>query len=314
MDKSETTSAPKKISKWPVRILAFVIVFSVIGAMISAQANAQADARNTLRTRFVARASTTSNFLSTYVKFTLTREQKLATERLGDKEITHDQFLDFLDTFGFGPSVMLDKTGHVLDVAPRKEELIGVQLSEKYDHLKGAVDGKPTVSNVVPSASLHFPIVAFATPFDSASGPRVMSGAYDLTTRPMGQFLHNVLTLKGSAVYLVDANNDLIASDKDHTGALAKQDSHLVKALKKNPTYGEYISDKGVESVFATHAVAGTPWRVVLTEHKAIYAKNISGMHSLLPWIFIAAFGLVFIALMIMLVRALERKKRDRRS
>lgn len=31
-------------------------------------------------------------------------------------------------------------------------------------------------------------------------------------------------------------------------------------------------------------------------------------MHSLLPWIFIAAFGLVFIALMIMLVRALERK------
>lgn len=179
------------------------------------------------------------------------RQQELAKLRLNADEVSRDDFLDFLDNFGFGPSVLLDDSGRIINIAPYKEELIGRRLTEDSPHIRAAVvEGEQTVSNIVPSDALKFPNVAFATPFETQAGRRIISGAYDLTTKPLGNYFENIVPLKGSAAYLVDANNNVIATNKDQSGTLASLDQNLAKELvvkksKDIKTQGFYKNANG---------------------------------------------------------------------
>ena len=72
--------------------------------------------------------------------------------------------------------------------------------------------GHRAVSNVVPSAAQSIPVVAFATPFETPYGRRVVSGTYVASTRPMGLYLDHVLPWTKSASYLVDEKGMIVAS------------------------------------------------------------------------------------------------------
>ena len=74
--------------------------------MINGVINTQSDSRRALETRFAQRSTNASTFLDSYVQYTLDRQQELAKLRLNADEVSRDDFLDFLDNFGFGPSVL----------------------------------------------------------------------------------------------------------------------------------------------------------------------------------------------------------------
>lgn len=313
---------------WPVRIATALFIVSLIAAMAFAENQAQNNARRDLEDRFALRATTASTFLKTYITDTLQREQELAKLRLGNPTVTHEQFLDFLDDFGFGPSTLLDENGKILDVAPYKAELIGTKATEEYSHLQLAVNGTPNVSNVVPSTTLRFPIVAFTTPYQSQVGTRVISGAFDLTTQPLGTFLINALPYQGqSAVYLLDESNNIIVSSFDDVNTLKDGNaptnvSEVEKiqdvdkgftGIKGSSQKGHYTSRIGKntsDAFYASRKIDGTPWRIVMSvENDALY-EPVRGSNSFLPWIFIASFAIVAIILSIILVRGRERRLR----
>ena len=131
-----------QLNFWPARIAANLLIIAVLTLMGFAQLNAERQSRAAIEDRFVVRATAASSFLDSYVKDILLKQQELAKARLGTPEVTHDQFLDFLQNFGFGPAVLLDSTGHLIDVAPTDKKIIGSQLSQKYPHLSKAVNHK----------------------------------------------------------------------------------------------------------------------------------------------------------------------------
>lgn len=292
---------------WPARIGAALLIFFVLGSMAFAQLQTEKGSRRDMENRFAVRASTASSFLDSYIQTTLLREQELAKARLGTVEISHVQFLDFLDNFGFGPSTLTDSDGKLIDVAPFKEDLIGTQVSSKYTHIQKALDGELNVSNVVPSTALKFPIVAFAVPFQTQVGTRVISGAFDLTTQPLGVFLENAVSIPNSAAYLIDENGEIIASSNKTTGSIEKIDSKFSN-LGTTSQKGHFVSTDESKSFFAAEPVQGTPWRVVLTVRSSTLLEPVSGSNRVLPWVFLACFASVAVALIAMLVRSRERR------
>jgi diguanylate cyclase (GGDEF)-like protein len=301
---------------WPARIAAVLFIVVVVGSMATAALRTQVKARTALEDRFAVRATSASTFLDSYVQYTLDREQELAKLRLSTTEIDHDQFLDFLDNFGFGPSVLLDETGRVIDIAPYKEDFIGKQIIADNEHLRSAVvNGEQTVSNVVPSDALKFPNVAFATPFETQAGTRIISGAFDLTTKPLGNYFENIVPNNSSEAFLIDANGEIIASNRDNSGKLEKADKALPKAITKgNETSkqirGSYTAKDGKRSFFVTQTVSGTPWKIVIAiEKDALYSPE-SGSKRVLPWVFLGGFALLLTVLAVTYIRSRERRLR----
>ena len=91
---------------WPERIVATLCLLALLVIMINGVINTQSDSRRALETRFAQRSTNASTFLDSYVQYTLDRQQELAKLRLNADEVSRDDFLDFLDNFGFGPSVL----------------------------------------------------------------------------------------------------------------------------------------------------------------------------------------------------------------
>ncbi len=303
-----------KHNYWPARICAGTILLIVLAFMVNGVLNTQRDSRVALEKRFAQRSASASSFLDSYVQYTLHQEQELAKLRLNADVISREEFLDFLDNFGFGPSVLLDDTGRIINIAPYVEGLIGKRLTEESPHIRAAVvDGKQTVSNVIPSDALKFPNVAFATPFETQAGRRIISGAYDLTTKPLGSYFENIVPAKGSDAFLVDENHHVIASSKDKNGTLASIDQPLANALtsqksKKVQTQGFYKNATGKKTFFVTHLVPNTPWKVVTTIENDVLYEPESGSKLYLPWIFLLGFAIASTALVIVLIRNRERR------
>ena len=140
------------------------------------------------------------------------QERRVAIDSLSGTDDPAASFTSAVDGFGFSAAVLLDSRGRVLAVHPRTPELIGTDLTTRYQRLAAAVNGQPVISSAVSSASRHVPVVAFAVPYDTPSGRRVFNGAYQLNHTPLGAFLAAVSAIPDSRVYIVDAAGTVVAT------------------------------------------------------------------------------------------------------
>ena len=298
--------------RWAVRVTVSLALLGLLTGLFMAEASAQAAGRHDLQQRFVIRGATATNFLSSYSGYILTREQTVAQQRLAAANVSDSDFHDVLDDLGFGPAVLLDSTGHDLDVAPYRADLIGTDLAARYAHLASAVAGHQAVSNVVPSAAQGVPVVAFATPFATPYGQRVLSGGFSLTSQPMGIYLHHILPYSTGVSYLLDGTGQVIASSSDRTGPLTKLSRPLAAALRRG-TQGTYV-ENGTSEGYASIPVASTPWQLVITATAAEIYAPITRASEILPWLFLLAFALTGGALVFLFLRSRERGARADRA
>jgi diguanylate cyclase (GGDEF)-like protein len=305
MRRSPTTfdAAPR----WGMRVLAALILCGVLASMAIFQLQVDAKTHQDLQDRFHVRATTASTFLQSYVTYTLGREGELASQLLADEHVTDEQFQSFLRIFGFGPAVLLDASGNALDVSPAKPELLGTNLAERYPHLASAVGGTPAVSAVVPAAVNGAPIVAFATPFDTLYGRRVVSGAYSVKSRPMGIYLAHLLPYEGSEVYLTDQSGITIATHDGSDGPLASLNSTLAGREREGATSGTYDAAHG-ESYFQSVPIDGTPWTLSVSVPTSELFKPVDSNGRLLPWLFLGAFAITASILVGLWIHAREQR------
>jgi len=283
-------------------LVAAALVFAVvIASLTTAQISAETKSERSSSHVFEVRAATAASFLESYTGYVLMRERQLAAERLGGRVVTHSEFTDYLDAFGFGPAVLLDGSGHLLDVAPYDPRLIGVDVSAEYAYLARAVAGHAAVSNIVPSVE-HVPIVGFAAPFNTPYGRRVISGAFDIASRPMGLYLKHALPYRDGGVYLVDDGGHVIASNTAGDDALAAP----LATVSTHAGTGEITDTRGTRLVYSTATVTGTPWRLVLTVPTATLFQPISAAARVLAWVLLIAFAAAFAALVALFVRYRE--------
>ena len=214
---------------------------------------AEVEQRDTLERLYTARAETTAQFLELYAQDIFNRELVLAREALRGK-IEQADFDRINRRNGIEASVVLDTRGRVLASYPASPALMGTDLSS-YPHLAGAKSGVPTASNVVLSAVRKVPVVAFAIPFDSPGGRRVLSAAYDIERSPLSAYLDDDAGQVPDANYLVDADGAIASSG----GPLAVRAQRLEAV---DPGLDAAATAPGARTV----EVAGAPWRVVTVE------------------------------------------------
>jgi diguanylate cyclase (GGDEF)-like protein len=267
----------------------------VVGLLAGFLARSQANTREGVDERFEVRAQIASRFVSTYVRDLVERQRDVAERRLVDAEVAEDAFQRAVADGGYEAAVLLDARGRLLRVAPAKPELLGSDMTVKYEHLRRAVAGGVTVSKVVPSASLGVPVVAFAVPFTSARGERrVYSAAYDVATTPLGAYLRNAIPVSPNRVYLIDAAGQVIAdngAELTKMRSLARIDAELADALAEGPK-GSYESpDEGTQR-YASRSVPGTPWRIAISVPEQTVYASIHGTSRWLAWVAVIGFAL----------------------
>lgn len=215
-----TESQRRPLSAWIWQTIASAAVLAIMGGLAVLLAAGQADARAGLQERFHTRLDLTARFAAEYDAEVLRREAAVGLRALGGPTPSRPEFEAVVADFGFEAALLLDKDGRVLQVYPAKPALIGTLISDKYAHLREAVAGHPAISNVVPSAARAVPVVAFAAPYDTPFGRRILSGAYDVSTTPLAAHLRNALPFAGGEVYLLDAVGSLVSSNLSSTGTV----------------------------------------------------------------------------------------------
>jgi diguanylate cyclase (GGDEF)-like protein len=291
------------------------VVFGWLGLMVAAAgllAASQAHARHQTEQRFEARVASGAEFSSLYVKDIFARERRQAATWL-TAGTTHLGLERAAGAVGFSASVLLDRDGRVLQAAPTKPGLLGRVITGKYPHLAAAVAGTAAVSNVVLSAARGAAVVGFAVPFETASGRRVFSGAFDVSQTPLGAYMSRVIVVPGRRVYLVDATGTVIANSGPALRArttIGEIDRPLAGVLATRST-GSYASAHG-SRYFVSVAISGTPWRLVVAVPESQLYISVNGSGRWLGWV--ALVGLAMAGLLIILLGSRLLRSRERLS
>lgn len=252
--------------------------------------------RDELLERFALRAEIGAKFLTGYVTDLEAKELAEAVAKLRLGNVSAKRFTRSARVIGFPAAVLLDEHGRLLAIHPSSPHPIGNEIASSYLHLTAAVNGHVAVSNVVPSAARGIPVVAFAVPFSTAAGLRVISGALSVAETTLGStYLQNLVPIAGARVYLVDATRTTIASSLEvaSTGDLMQREDRPLWEAIASADEGQVEGPHGNQR-FAVAAVAGTPWRLVLSAPESLLLSPVSGASQWLS-------RLVFVALCIAL-------------
>jgi len=293
-----------------------VVVMLIVGfvglALILFQAQSQ-NQRN-LEALFQVRGTIGARFAQSYVNDLFTREQRVARAHLGGATASERYFGSVLDSFGFTAGVLLDHRGRVLLVVPPRPSLLGHDITAHYRHLRAAVAGHRAVSDVVASAARGIPVVAFALPYNTPYGRRILSGGFDVSRSPLGDYLRNALPQSRTSAYIADEAGIIVASNgrsQTSVRSLRQVDENLPAAFARGKQ-GFYMNG-GVQSYFVVRAIPGTTWQVVISVPQDSLYAPISGTSQWIPWAlyFAFVFGAIY-ALWLLFTLANSRAQQTR--
>ena len=290
------------------RIAAAAGLVAIVGLAAGGLARSQASSRADLADRFRARGLVGARFIETFVTQLIERERRVAERQLAADSVDSGRLTGVAEAFGFHATMVVDASGRLLQVTPSEPNLVGQPVADRYDHLRAAVGGTPAVSNVVPSAVRSVPVVAFAAPFDTRQGRRVLSGAYEVSDTPLGAFLRDALPIEPHRVYLVDGNGMLVAADPpvgDRVSPLRDADPDLEARLSQHRS-GSYRSPEGRGYFFSAHPVGATSWTLIVAAPTGLLFEPVSGESRVVPWIVLGVLAAVGSAAVFLLVRYAE--------
>ena len=264
------------------RVIAASVLLLVVllGGFAFVVVQSQRESRESLEDRFALRGSLAGRFISAYVRDAARLQKNEAQNSLSGSAVTRRDFETTVDGMGIHAAVLLDRQGRLLQVYPRKPEILGKNLGASYPHLAAALEGRIGVSGIVASAGRGSPIVAVAVPFASVEGGRVFGAAIDLETSPLAAYLENSIPFSAEG-RLIDANGRLVMK----SGA---------------PFDGE--------AFVTSAAIVGTPWRLQLTAPKSTLYAPVSGLARWVPWALFAGFSVAAVGILLLFLRLLESR------
>ena len=261
--------------------------------------NAQHSARSGLEQRFNDRAlfsaALTESLLTTSFDPAALRLQQVVTaqapDRAGLDQLRSTGKLEFVE--------ILEDDGRPVATSS------GAPPRSSASWVTDAV-GRVRRGAVVSLSDLHSPLgrpqlLAVAVPIATAGGQRILVRALPAArTRAFLTFyLGRILGLRQSRAYVIDGHGGVVSG----RGVLSPG---LFAALRRAP-HGT-VDDVA----YTSHAVTGTPWRVVVTTRRASLYAAVEGTQRWLPWLLVGAFGLVAAIALILMGRASNAGRRLR--
>ena len=281
----------------------------LLAILATAIVSSQEQSRKQLRTNFALRATSSATLISTYLTEQAQREQHTAKHFLSEPHVSAKRFDLVVSAFGGVAAGLLDSRGLLLGVVPSAPKLIGQQFATRYRHFEAAERGRIAISNVVQSAVKGLPVMAVAVPYATPQGRRVFSVAYRAAGSTLEAFVDHTIAYRQHEVFLVDPTGRLLATSP-RTGAatLAAADPRMARAVAGG-AHGSFGEGKSA-STFATAAVPGTAWRLVVAVPDSHLYNSISGWSYVVPWLVFALVTLLGVLLIALLARSLADRAR----
>jgi hypothetical protein len=162
--------------------------------------------------------------------------------------------------------------------------------------------GQTVYSNVLPGPGGGARFES-ATPFKTPQGMRVVLTGVSgpLLASFVAGFLVNLPNVAHASSYVIDDNGRIVGSPTRNAAPGARiPDGALAAAVDKH-RQGSYAGDR----YFTSAAIAGTPWRIVLSAAKSNLYASVNGAQRTVPWIIFGAFVLAGVLGLILLRRVL---------
>jgi diguanylate cyclase (GGDEF)-like protein len=293
---------------WPVAMASLALLV-LLGTLSAGIVLSREQSRSHLLSSFELRGTSSATFVSEFLMQQATREQQTARQFLSGQQVSPERFRLVVSAFGSSAAVLLDSSGHLLDVVPSDPALVGQPLASRYAHLAAAEQGTPAISNVVPSAVRATPVTAIAVPFSTARGRRVFSAAYDAKASALSRFVQHTVPYQPHEVILVDGNGDVIAASPDTTArTLAQVDPRLARAVA-HASHGSVAGAK-TPTTFADTPVPGTSWRLLIAVPDSRLYVSIGGWTQVIPWLVLALVSILGTLLVALFARSLADRAR----
>jgi signal transduction histidine kinase len=280
------------------RAVATVAVAALLVLTGGALAFVQAQSREQLLDRFDLRNALGARFAESYSADILAREALVGATELSAEVVSQADFERVIASFGFEAVVLLDSAGNAINSMPLLAPADRVGVGSRYAHLAAAIAGRPAISNVVASAAKGTPVVAFAVPYETPFGRRVLSGAFPVVRTPLAAYLENAIPFATATVYLVDTAGRIVASNGDEDAVLSALEgsaAELAAALKNG---ANTFQANGDTHYLASQAVAGTPFSVVSSVSLSTILAPVEGPVLWAPWLVLGGMALLALYLL----------------
>lgn len=219
-------------------------------------------------------------------------------------EVDDADLADVASLLGVQFALLLDDTGDLLAVHPSRE-LDGQQLLAAFAHLRRAVeDGEVGVSATLEAPTMASGVaIAVAAPFDTPTGRRVLSTAFDRRDTSLDSFLAtSAASGPGTAAWLVDAGGDVVA-----TGDPTTEPPDLTAAP---PGEVLLLPVGGLDTAAVRVDVPGTPWSLIEVAPASELYAPVRGWARWGPWLFLLAFAVGSVAILRMYVERVAAQQR----
>ncbi|MGN6869410.1 MAG: diguanylate cyclase [Solirubrobacteraceae bacterium] len=267
-----------RLSRLGVLVVLAWLALMVAGGWLLA--SSQASSRRGMASRLDARTKYAATFISIYARDLLTRDRSAARTWLAGRNVDGDAVKRVASALGVSGAVLLDGHGRAIasssGVGQRTDEL----LTRGYGELASV--GAGDASRISLAEVAHAPVITFGIRYPSASGPRVLAGAYPAAGTVLATALDHVLSTPGWQAFLVDS-----------TGA-------RLAAGQPGPRPADAVSFEA--------PVAGTPWRIVVNDPQAQLYGFLNGPGRWMGWVALAGLTVAGVAI-ILLIAGLARQR-----
>ena len=284
---------------WSVLLVVLVAVFGSL--LVTSQAGADDDAAET----FDSRVEVAGAFVRAYGDDLVSREAAQGTALLADPTVDPRTFELLVAGFGFQGAVLLDGDGRALATYPNDPARLGQDLATGSDHLAAALAGTPAVSGLVTSMVEGIPVVAFATPFDTANGRRVFSGEVAVDATPLPDYVANAVPVDDRELYIIDAAGHVLAlSRSDERDGAGRTIDELEPELAAALVAGAHrFVENGDRHYLTSVDVQGFGWRIVAAAPEGAVLQPLGSLGVAL-WLAFAAVVASSIGVLVMLVHS----------
>ena len=251
-------------------IVGWLAVIAVAGCVL---AESQESSRQEMLSRLQARTRYAASFISIYARDLLVHERSAAQSWLIAPRVSRGPLAHAASALELRGAILLDRKGRPIATTSDGSGSIDALRSGRSRSLAGAA-ARPRIWLERAGGS---PTIGFAVPFSTAAGPRVFTGASALAGTVVPSVLGNVLSTPGWHADLVDSDGTRITAGRSGGGHGAQ--------------------------VHFSAAVAGTSWRIAITDSQSELYGLVDGPDRWLAWAALAGLAVAGLALFVLVAR-----------
>ena len=286
-------------------VAAAALTVGVLAVFAYLLLHAQSQARHDVERRFRDRAAISAAVTESLFGVSLASGASQASERFGGATVSQARLERLVAQGGSAYGRILDARGRVLVATKGAPATTGALPF----HVRQALQGRATLSDVLPGAG---GVVEWAIPFPTSHGRRVEVTGIRLALLQsfLGGFLGRLPRSNRLVSAVIDRDGTVIGSPSPSERSGRKLASAaLVRSLRDRESGG--YGDR----YFASAAIAGSPWRVVLDVSKGRLYSSVNGSRRNVPWIVFGVLAVAAIAGLFLLRRvARARGELERRE